>query len=150
MRVFNLESREQLVHNYLNLYAIIKLTCIPIMVIGGELIVQNEAEIFGAVLKAARQKAGLTVEALAERIDVTERYIYRLENNGKTPGYAVLCRLIRELAISPELLFYPEKSTQDSEVDALIRKLATCDERAIKVARATIQSLIDTAPKQDP
>ena len=49
-----------------------------------------------------------------------------------------------------ELLFYPEKSTQDSEVDALIRKLATCDERAIKVARATIQSLIDTAPKQDP
>ena len=118
--------------------------------IGGELIVQNEAEIFGAVLKAARQKAGLTVEALAERIDVTERYIYRLENNGKTPGYAVLCRLIRELAILPELLFYPEKSTQDSEVDALIRKLATCDERAIKVARATIQSLIDTAPKQDP
>lgn len=66
---------------------------------------QSEAEIFGAVLKAARQKAGLTVEDLAERIGVTERYIYRLENNGKTLGYAVLCRLIRELAISPDLLF---------------------------------------------
>lgn len=46
------------------------------MVIGGELIVQSEAEIFGAVLKAAHQEAGLTVEALAERIGVTERYIY--------------------------------------------------------------------------
>lgn len=111
---------------------------------------QNEAEIFGAVLKTARQEAGLTVEALAERIGVTERYIYRLENNGKTPGYAILYKLIRELAISPDLLFYPEKSTQDSEVDALIRKLATCDERAIKVAKATIQSLIDTAPRQEP
>lgn len=109
---------------------------------------QSEAEIFGAVLKAARQKAGLTVEALAERIGVTERYIYRLENNSKTRGYAVLCRLIRELAISPALLFYPEKSSPDSEVDTLIRKLATCDERAIKVAKATIQSLIDTAPKE--
>ena len=109
---------------------------------------QNEAEIFGAVLKAARQKAGLTVEALAEKVNVSDRYIYRLENNGKTPGYAVLCRLIRELSISPDLLFYLEKSVQDSEVETLIRKLATCDERAIKVAKVTIQSLIDTAPKE--
>ena len=146
MQIFNSEIREQLVHDNLNLYAIIKPPKISIMVVGGEPIVQNEAEIFGAVLKAARQEAGLTVEALAERIGVSERYIYRLENNGKTPGYAVLCRLIRELAISPDLLFYPEKVTQDSEVDTLIRKLATCDTRAIEVAKATIQSLIDTAP----
>jgi transcriptional regulator with XRE-family HTH domain len=118
------------------------------MVIGSEPTVQNEAEIFGAVLKSARLKAGLTVEALAERVGVTDRYIYRLENNGKTPGYAVLCRLIQELAISPDMLFYSEKSTQDSEVENLLRKLATCDERAIKVAKATIQSLIDTAPKE--
>lgn len=136
VQVFNSETRELLVRNYLNLYAIIKSSQISIMVIGGELIVQKEDEIFGAVLKSARQEAGFTVEALAERIGVTERYIYRLENNGKTPGYAVLCRLIRELAISPDLLFYPEKPTQDSEVDALIRKLATCDERAIMVSIA--------------
>ena len=109
---------------------------------------QNKADIFGAVLKAARQKAGLTVEALAGMVDVSDRYIYRLENEGKTPGYAVLCRLIRELSISPDLLFYPEKTAQDSEVETLLRKLATCDERAIAVAKATIQSLIDTAPKQ--
>lgn len=109
---------------------------------------QNEAEIFGAVLKSARQKAGLTVETLAERLSVTDRYIYRLENEGKTPGYAVLCRLIRELSISPDMLFYPEKAAQDSEVETLLRKLATCDERAIQVAKVTIQALIDTAPKQ--
>lgn len=148
MQVFSSEIREQLVQNYLNLCAIIKPPKISIMVVGGEPIVQNEAEIFGAVLKAARQEAGLTVEALAERIGVSERYIYRLENNGSTPGYALLYKLIRELAISPDSLFYPEKPAQDSEVDALIRKLATCDERAITVAKTTIQSLIDTAPKE--
>ncbi len=103
MQIFNSEVREQLVHDYLNLYAIIKSSQISIMVVGGELIVQNEAEIFGAVLKAARQEAGLTVEALAERIGVSERYIYRLENNGSMPGYALLYKLIRELAISPDL-----------------------------------------------
>ena len=86
MQIFNSEIREQLVHDNLNLYAIIKPPKISIMVVGGEPIVQNEAEIFGAVLKAARQEAGLTVEALAERIGVRERYIYRLENNGSTPG----------------------------------------------------------------
>lgn len=111
---------------------------------------QKETEIFGTVLKAARQKAGLTVEALDEKVSVSDRYIYRLENDGKTPGYAVLCRLIRELSISPDLLFYPEKSTQDSEVETLLRKLATCDERAIEVAKVTIQALIDTSPKQEP
>ena len=110
---------------------------------------QSEAEVFGAVLKATRQKAGLTVEDLAERVSVSDRYIYRLENDGKTPGYAVLCRLIRELSISPDLLFYPEKTVQDSEVETLLRKLAICDERAIEVAKATIQSLIDTASKQE-
>lgn len=109
---------------------------------------QNEAEIFGAVLKAARQEAGLTVETLAERIGVSERYIYRLENNGSTPGYALLYKLIRELAISPDSLFYPEKPAQDSEVDALVRKLATCDGRALAVAKGTIQLLIDTMPKK--
>ena len=146
--IFDSEITETLVHKYLNLYAIIKPMGIPIMVVGGELTVQNKAEIFGMVLKSAREKAGITVETLAERVGVTDRYIYRLENNGKTPGYAVLCRLIRELAISPDLLFYPEKSVQDSEIETLLRKLATCDERAIEVAKVTIQSLIDTAPKQ--
>lgn len=121
---------------------------IYIMVVGGELTVHNIAEIFGMVLKAARQRAGLTVEVLAEKVGVTDRYIYRLENNGKTPGYVILCRLIRELAISPDLLFYPEKSTQDSEVETLLRKLEICDRRAIEVAKSTIQSLIDTVPEE--
>ena len=146
--IFSSGITEILVHKYLNLYAIIKPMGIPIMVVGGELTVQNKAEIFGMVLKSAREKAGITVETLAERVGVTDRYIYRLENNGKTPGYAVLCRLIRELAISPDLLFYPEKSTQDSEVEALLRQLATSDERAVKVAKATIRALIDTAPEE--
>lgn len=148
MQIFSREIREQIIQYNLNLYAIIKTPIISIMVTGGELTVQNEAEVFGAVLKSARQEAGLTVEALAERVGVTDRYIYRLENNGSTPGYALLYKLIRELAISPDLIFYPEKSAQDSEVDTLIRKLATCDKRAIAVAKTTIQSLIDTAPKE--
>ena len=45
--------------------------------------------------------------------------------------------LIRELAIDPETIFYPDKPAQDNELESLIRRLYNCDERAIKVIKAT-------------
>ena len=56
------------------------------MAIGCEPAVQKETEISGTVLEAARQEAGLTVEVLAERIGVTERYITGLRTTGKHRG----------------------------------------------------------------
>ena len=37
----------------------------------------------GDVIKEARQNKSITIESLAEKLDVTERYIYRLENEHK-------------------------------------------------------------------
>ena len=37
----------------------------------------------GDVIKDARQNKSITIEALAEKLDVTERYMYRLENEHK-------------------------------------------------------------------
>lgn len=42
----------------------------------------KEPESPGAIIKAARQKADITMEKLAERINITERYLYRIENEG--------------------------------------------------------------------
>ena len=39
------------------------------------------------VIKAAREKVGITIEALTEKAGVTERYLYRIENEGKKPSY---------------------------------------------------------------
>ena len=69
------------------------------------------------VIKAAREKADITIEALAEKTGITERYLYRIENEGKKPSYEVLYKLIRELSISPDLIFYPEKVSADIEVE---------------------------------
>lgn len=63
-------------------------------------------------MKTAREKAEITVEALAEMADVSERYIYRIKNEGKKPSYNVRYHLVRALNLSPDLLFYPEKSLQ--------------------------------------
>ncbi|MBD5093890.1 MAG: helix-turn-helix transcriptional regulator [Subdoligranulum sp.] len=107
---------------------------------------QNIPDILGGVVKAARLKAGITAEALAERVDVTERYLYRIENKGQKPSFDVLCRLIRALNISPEEIFYPEKPSKDSEVEEILRLLSACDERSLEVVKATAKALIATAP----
>ncbi len=111
--------------------------------------VHNDTEVLGDVIKAARQKAKLTVEELAERVDVSERYLYRIENKGQKPSYDILYKLIRELAITPDSIFYPERSAKVSEVENLIRRLHNCDERSLEVIKATAIALIDTAPKQN-
>ena len=111
--------------------------------------VHTEYETLGDVIKAARQKSGLTIEELANRLDISERYLYRIENEGKKPSYEILYNLIRELAITPDLIFYPERSTKESEVEDLIRRLYNCDERSLEVIKATAIALIDTAPKKN-
>ncbi len=56
-------------------------------------------ETLGDIIKSARQKADITIEELANRVNITERYLYRIENESKKPSFDVLYRLIRELSI---------------------------------------------------
>ena len=44
---------------------------------------QNQHETLGEIIKNARAKADMTVETLANKVGVTERFIYRIENEGK-------------------------------------------------------------------
>lgn len=110
--------------------------------------VHTKTETLGDVIKDARQRSGLTIEELANRLDISERYLYRIENEGKKPSFEILYNLIRELAITPDSIFYPERSDKDSEVENLIRRLHNCDERSLEVVKATVIALIDTTPKQ--
>ena len=100
------------------------------------------------VIRSAREKSNITIEALAEKVDITERYLYRIENEGKKPSYEVLYKLIRALNISPDLIFYPEKESLNIEVENLIRMLYSCDDHSLEVITATTKALLDTATKK--
>lgn len=113
-------------------------------IVGGEIAVHNHPEALGDIIKSARQQNGITIETLADKVSITERYLYRIENEGKKPSYDVLYKLIRELSISPDSIFYPEKPAKDSEIENLLRILSECDERSLKVIKATAKALIDT------
>lgn len=99
------------------------------------------------VIKTARCHADITVEQLAENTGITERYLYRIENEGKKPSFDVLNKLVHELNISLELIFSPEKPSKDSKVENLIRLLYKCDERSLKIIKATVKASIDSQCK---
>lgn len=108
----------------------------------------NIPETLGGILKSARQRADITMETLADKIGITERYLYRIENEGKKPSYDVLYKLIRELAISSDLIFYPEKPYKDSEIENIVRMLYNCDDRSMKIIKATVKAALESEPKE--
>lgn len=101
-------------------------------------------DILGDVIKSARQSSDFTMESLAAKIGVTERHLYRIENEGQKPSYDVLYKLIRELSIDPDKIFYPEKQTKELEIENLIRTLYNYDERFLKVIKAVIKALLES------
>ena len=101
----------------------------------------NNTEILGQIIKNARKRNNLTIEALANKIDVSERYLYRIENEGKKPSYHVLNKLIRCLSIPSDSIFYPEKPSKESEIEDLVRMLYNCNERDLEIIKATVKAM---------
>jgi transcriptional regulator with XRE-family HTH domain len=103
----------------------------------------NNLDILGNVIKTARKARGLTREQFAEIINITPRYLMSIENENKKPSYDVLFRLIRELGISADKIFYPEKPYEDTKFEQLIRLLRHCDNRELNIVTATINALLE-------
>jgi len=103
----------------------------------------------GAVIKNARLKKRLTQEVLAEKIGVGSRHIMGIENEGKFPGYTILYKLIRELNISADSIFYPEMKAADAQIEYLICLLKQCDNRDIRAITALVESLLNTSLESD-
>lgn len=103
----------------------------------------NNTEILGHAIKKARKHNNLTIEALADKVGVSERYLYRIENEGKKPSFDVLYKLIRCLSISSDSIFYPEKPSKESEIEDIVRMLFNCNERDLKIIKATVNAIIE-------
>ena len=110
---------------------------------------QKQPETPSEIIKAARDKSDLTVEELTDRVGITERYLYRIENEGKVPTFEVLKKIVRELAIDGNLIFYPEKQVKDSEVEDLVRMLYSCDDRSLKIIRATVKAALESQTEKE-
>ncbi len=98
---------------------------------------------FGSIIKNARLDYGLTQEQLSERAGITCRYLIAIENEGKIPKYSVIYRLIHELHISADCIFYPEQPQHDSERTQLTHILESCTERDIHIILCAVKAMLD-------
>ena len=103
----------------------------------------NKFDRLGSILKAARKAKGLTREQLAETTNITPRYLMSIENENKKPSYDLLFRLVRELGISSDTIFFPELESKSSELEQLNNLLCLCDEYQINVVKATVKALLN-------
>ena len=64
---------------------------------------RSEVE-FGEIIKEFRLAAGLSQDGLADRMDLSKSYIFKLEKNLRSPSPEMLIRLGRALGINPGAL----------------------------------------------
>ena len=69
----------------------------------------GKADCFGSIVKTTRKKKGLTQSKLAEKLSISIRYLKAIENSGRKPSYDLLVKIIHELDIQTNMLFYPEQ-----------------------------------------
>ncbi|GHV32665.1 hypothetical protein FACS18949_04300 [Clostridia bacterium] len=104
---------------------------------------QNEADRLGDIIKSARLARHLTREQLAVTLGISLRHLSAIENEKQKPSYELLYRLIRELAIPADTIFYPELGYKRSEMERLQLLLAQCDEKEVNAVATTLQSLLN-------
>lgn len=100
-------------------------------------------EAFGHALKAAREAAGLTQRELAERADVADKYLSRVEVGAATPSAFIATKLAKALGIPLDTLTGASESPHGAELAAIVETLRPCSaaeiDRALRVLRELVR-----------
>jgi len=105
--------------------------------------VQQVSDKLGSTIKAARNERHLTQKQLAERLSITPHYLMSIENKQQIPSCDLLFRIVRELELSADDIFYPEYEENRPAIEKLKRYLSRCDEKDVNVIVAILQSLLE-------
>lgn len=91
----------------------------------------KELQYLGEQIKAERNRCGLTQQELADQAGRGLRHLQEIESGLVNPSYEVLSSIVHRLAMSGDILFYPDIDEQEKEIRHLLNKFAACtvDER---------------------
>ena len=93
-------------------------------------------------MKAARLDRQLTQKELAERLSISPHYLISIENKKQIPSSDLLFQIIRELNLSADTIFYPEKGSECELVRKLHILLEEFEEHDIERVIAILQVLL--------
>jgi len=93
-------------------------------------------------MKRARVEKHLTQRQLAEHLSITTHYLMSIENKKQMPSSELLYRIIRELDLSADTIFYPEQGEDCELVSRLHILLNRFGERDIELIMTILQVLL--------
>ena len=103
----------------------------------------KELQYLGDQIKAERVHCGLTQQALADQTGRGLRHLQNLESGLINPSYEVLFSIIHRLAISADVLFYPDITKVEEETKHLLCKFAACTEDERKFLLETVDFMVE-------
>lgn len=85
----------------------------------------------GERLKLRRKQLNITTQELADKVNISQSYISRFENNRAVPDIDMLSRLLNALGTDLASFFAPESSTFPEDLAQLIEtaKALTSEQR---------------------
>jgi len=97
----------------------------------------------GAEIKAARLQSSNTRKELAAKLHISTRHLMEIENGRQKPSYDLLYRIVRELHISANRIFYPEETCSHPALEQASAMLRMCGDKELNIIISLIQSLLD-------
>lgn len=102
---------------------------------------KTENSKLGCIIKRARIAKQMTQNQLAEIMGITPRHLMSIENGNRNPSYDLLYRLIRELDICADTIFYPERKPTASAADILSELEQLTEDDLQKIMFALLSAL---------
>lgn len=99
---------------------------------------------FGASLRQAREKRHYSREQIADRADISPRYLAALENDKRKPSLDVLIRVINATGASFDEVLAPQTAGQEEVTDRIKRLVPQCSQRDQELVLALVDQMLDT------
>lgn len=105
---------------------------------------QQSVYSFGASLRRARDRRHYSREQIADRADISSRFLAAIETDKRRPSLAVLIKIINAIGASFDEVLAPQTITADETVDRIKRLITQCSPRDQELVLALIDRMLDT------
>ena len=107
------------------------------------MLTKDEFASCGKIIREERQRHGYIRETIAERANISTRYLAAIELGEKIPKADVLIRIIQSIGISADRVVYHLQPHKDTEYVRLVRLIMNCTPREQNLIASIIDTIID-------
>ena len=104
---------------------------------------------FGGSLRCAREKRDYTLEQIADRAEISSRFLAAIENDKRKPSLDVLIRLVNAIGASFDEVLAPQMEQEREITERIQRLVLQCSYRDQELLLALIDKMLDTRGKPE-